>query len=66
MIGPVLCGPDMSEYEKDPCPDAMYYHRSNSRALVMMLYLMTNKPLIVYSPRGGDVDAVIKRVRIVW
>jgi hypothetical protein len=63
VIGPVLCGPNMNEYEKDPCPDAMYYHQSNSRALVLMLYIMTNKPLIIYSPRGPDIDAVVKRVR---
>ena len=58
----MLCGPDTIEYEKDPCPDAMYYHQSNSRALALMLYVMTNNPLIVYAPKGPDVDAVVKRV----
>ena len=62
VFGPVLCGPNMNTYEKDPCPDAMYYHHSNSRALEVMLYLMTNNPLIVYSPNGTEVDAVVKRV----
>ena len=52
----------MNEYEKDPCPDAMYYRPSNSRALVLMLYVMTNNPLILYSPRGTEVDDVVKRV----
>ena len=62
VIGPVLCGPNMNKYEKDPCPDAMYNHQSNSRALELMLYVMTNNPLIVYAPRGPDVDAVVTRV----
>ena len=64
IIGPVLCGPNKEEYEKDPCPDAMYSHLSNSRALEVMLYLMTNNPLIVYSPNGTEVDEVVKRVGV--
>ena len=64
IIGPVLCGPNKEEYEKDPCPDAMYSHQSNSRALEVMLYLMTNNPLIVYSPNGTEVDEVVKRVGV--
>ena len=62
VLRPVLCGPNEDEYEKDPCPDAMYVHTSNSKALEVMLYLMTNKPLILYSPNGTQVDDVVRRV----
>lgn len=59
----MLCGPDPTFYEKDSCPESIYTHFSNSQALITMLYIMTNNPIIAYSPKGTEADAVVKRVR---
>ena len=72
VLSPIICGtpPDIS-YEggghfrhrrHDSLSDLLSGSGESTRALKVMLYMMTNDPMILYSPNGTDADKIISKV----
>ncbi|XP_065646706.1 phospholipid-transporting ATPase ABCA1 isoform X2 [Hydra vulgaris] len=69
VLSPLICGtpPELSSDEHhnhrshDSFSDLLSGSGESTRALKVMLYMMTNDPMILYSPNGTDADKVISK-----
>ena len=71
VLSPVLCGTPYHSKKgetgesKEKTMKSLFEGRGEStHALKIMLYTLTNDPMILYSPNGTEADLVMKKVNI--
>ena len=73
VLSPLLCGTqrgksssngkDTGSKKKGSLPELLHGGSDATKALRIMLYVLSNDPMILYSPNGTDADKVIRKVR---
>ena len=74
VLSPLLCGTQRRKSnsngkdstgskEKGSLPELLHGGSDATKALRIMLYVLSNDPMILYSPNGTDADKVIRKVR---
>ena len=70
VLSPLLCGNSNSNGKGNTgskktgsLPELLHGGGDATKALRIMLYVLSNDPMILYSPNGTDADKVIRKVR---